>query len=150
MQDITFSVPIVSLDDLVAGPSEEENNGHGSNIDWQLYASITYDADRKRWYGSTHVSNQLGIHARPSSAIVNHSSRYNMGLFMRNDYTGSEMSSKSMLSFLTLVAAEGIPVTVSAEAHSAEDFEGKKAVYEILNYIQNVLPVIEPPKKDMD
>ena len=65
------------------------------------------------------VRNPEGLHARPADLLVRMASVYQSDILIGRD--GELVDCKSILSLLTLGAAEGTALTVSAEGGDAEE-----------------------------
>lgn len=59
------------------------------------------------------VPNRLGIHARPAALIVRKASEYRSEVFISNGV--DEVNAKSIMGVMTLAAAGGTRISVSAE-----------------------------------
>ncbi len=59
------------------------------------------------------VPNKLGIHARPAALIVRKASEYRSEVFISNGV--DEVNAKSIMGVMTLAAAGGTRVSVSAD-----------------------------------
>ncbi|HBV61422.1 MAG TPA: HPr family phosphocarrier protein [Rhodopirellula sp.] len=65
------------------------------------------------------VRNPEGLHARPADLLVRMASNYQSNILIGRD--GELVDCKSILSLLTLGAAQGTVLTVSAEGSDAEE-----------------------------
>ena len=65
------------------------------------------------------IKNKMGIHARPAAKLVNVANAFKSKISLARD--GQSVSSKSVLSILTLACPRGSLVTVKAEGKDAED-----------------------------
>jgi phosphocarrier protein HPr len=64
------------------------------------------------------IRNRLGLHARAAVKFVQMAGRYKAEIKVRKD--DIEVNGKSIMGLLTLVAALGMEITVSAEGPDAE------------------------------
>ncbi len=64
------------------------------------------------------VPNKLGIHARPAALIVRKASEYLSEVFISNGV--DEVNAKSIMGVMTLAAAGGTTVKISAEGPDEE------------------------------
>lgn len=76
------------------------------------------------------VKNDRGLHTRPSTEIVRLTSRYKSNI--RLVYQKMEVNAKSLLGILTLAAARGAKIRVTAEGEDAEE-----AVTSLITLAQN-------------
>lgn len=65
------------------------------------------------------IHNQYGIHARPAALFVKTASRYDSDIYVEKD--GNKVSGKSIMGLMTLEAAKGSKIKVSAEGIDAEE-----------------------------
>ena len=65
------------------------------------------------------ITNKLGLHARPASRLVQLTSGFPCNITIAKD--GVEANAKSILGVLTLAAAAGTTLTVTAEGDRAEE-----------------------------
>jgi phosphocarrier protein len=64
-----------------------------------------------------HVSNKLGIHARPAAMFVKTANRFSCDIFVEKD--GEKVNGKSIMGLMMLAAGPGSKVTVHANGHDA-------------------------------
>ena len=64
-----------------------------------------------------HVSNKLGIHARPAAMFVKTANRFSCDIFVEKD--GEKVNGKSIMGLMMLAAGPGSKVTVHAQGHDA-------------------------------
>jgi phosphocarrier protein HPr len=64
-----------------------------------------------------HVSNKLGIHARPAAMFVKTANRFSCDIFVEKD--GEKVNGKSIMGLMMLAAGPGSKVTVYAHGHDA-------------------------------
>jgi phosphocarrier protein HPr len=64
-----------------------------------------------------HVSNKLGIHARPAAMFVKTANRFHCDIFVEKD--GEKVNGKSIMGLMMLAAGPGSKVTVYAHGHDA-------------------------------
>lgn len=64
------------------------------------------------------IVNSLGLHARAAAQLVQTANRYRADIHVEKD--GMEVNGKSIMGVLTLAAAKGSSITVSAEGDDAE------------------------------
>lgn len=64
------------------------------------------------------IVNQLGLHARAAAQLVQTANRYRSEIHVEKD--GMEVNAKSIMGVLTLAAAKGSRITVSAEGEDCE------------------------------
>src|ERR1700746_1113951 len=64
-----------------------------------------------------HVSNKLGIHARPAAMFVKVANRFSCNIFVEKD--GEKVNGKSIMGLMMLAAGPGSKLTVHAEGHDA-------------------------------
>ncbi|MGD0258295.1 MAG: HPr family phosphocarrier protein [Verrucomicrobiota bacterium] len=64
-----------------------------------------------------HVSNKLGIHARPAAMFVKTANRFSCDIFVEKD--GEKVNGKSIMGLMMLAAGPGSKVTVHASGHDA-------------------------------
>jgi len=64
-----------------------------------------------------HVSNKLGIHARPAAMFVKIANRFSCDIFVEKD--GEKVNGKSIMGLMMLAAGPGSKVTVHANGHDA-------------------------------
>lgn len=65
------------------------------------------------------ITNQLGLHARPSALFVKIASRYQSDVTVEKD--GNVVSGKSIMGLMTLEAGMGSRMTVTAEGKDAAE-----------------------------
>jgi phosphocarrier protein len=65
-----------------------------------------------------HVSNKLGIHARPAAMFVKTANRFSCDIFVEKD--GERVNGKSIMGLMMLAAGPGSKVTVYANGHDAQ------------------------------
>ena len=65
------------------------------------------------------ILNQYGIHARPATLLVKASTRYNAEITIEND--GNVVSGASIMGLMTLAAACGTKLKVTAEGEDCEE-----------------------------
>src|SRR3954464_6840230 len=76
-----------------------------------------------------HVSNKLGIHARPAALFVKTANRFTCDIFVEKD--GEKVNGKSIMGLMMLAAGPGSKLTVHANGHDAS-----QALAEIETLIQ--------------
>jgi phosphocarrier protein len=76
------------------------------------------------------VKNDRGLHTRPSTEIVRLMSKYKSRVHL--GYQKMEVNAKSLLGILTLAAARGAKIKISAEGEDAEE-----AVTSLITLAQN-------------
>ncbi len=64
------------------------------------------------------ICNKLGLHARAASTFVKTSSKYQSNICIQNE-DGLGVNGKSILGIMTLAAAEGSQLTLTAEGTDA-------------------------------
>ena len=64
-----------------------------------------------------HVSNKLGIHARPAAMFVKTANRFTCDIFVEKD--GEKVNGKSIMGLMMLAAGPGSKLTVHAQGHDA-------------------------------
>lgn len=64
------------------------------------------------------VTNQLGLHARPASLIVQTANKFNAEIFLEKD--GISANAKSIMSVMMLAAAVNSQVKISAKGKDAQ------------------------------
>src|SRR5499433_2507246 len=64
-----------------------------------------------------HVSNKLGIHARPAALFVKTANRFKCDVFVEKD--GEKVNGKSIMGLMMLAAGPGSTLTVHANGHDA-------------------------------
>ena len=64
-----------------------------------------------------HVSNKLGIHARPAALFVKTANRFQCDVFVEKD--GEKVNGKSIMGLMMLAAGPGSKLTVSADGPDA-------------------------------
>ncbi len=64
-----------------------------------------------------HVSNKLGIHARPAAMFVKTANRFRCDIFVEKD--GERVNGKSIMGLMMLAAGPGSKVTVYAQGQDA-------------------------------
>ena len=64
-----------------------------------------------------HVSNKLGIHARPAAMFVKTANRFSCDIFVEKD--GEKVNGKSIMGLMMLAAGHGSRLTVHAQGHDA-------------------------------
>jgi len=64
-----------------------------------------------------HVSNKLGIHARPAAMFVKTANRFSCDIFVEKDC--EKVNGKSIMGLMMLAAGPGSKVTVHANGHDA-------------------------------
>ena len=64
-----------------------------------------------------HVSNKLGIHARPAAMFVKTANRFSCDIFVEKD--GEKVNGKSIMGLMMLAAGPGSKLTVHAQGHDA-------------------------------
>ncbi len=65
------------------------------------------------------ISNQYGIHARPAALFVKAASRFDADISVEKD--GTVVSGKSIMGLMTLEAARGAVLRVTAEGPDCEE-----------------------------
>jgi len=65
------------------------------------------------------IVNELGLHARAATALVQLASRFESELYLSKD--GREVNGKSIMGVLLLTATQGSRIEVRAEGPDAED-----------------------------
>ena len=74
------------------------------------------------------VSNELGLHARPSASFVKMAQRFKSNIFVEKD--GEVVNGKSILGLMTLAAGKGTKLRIIAEGNDAN-----RAIDELGNLI---------------
>ncbi len=74
------------------------------------------------------VGNQFGMHARPAALFVKAASQFDADISVEKD--GNEVSGKSIMGLMTLEAARGTVLRVTAEGDDCE---------EALNYLEQLI-----------
>ncbi len=69
----------------------------------------------------TIVCNETGIHARPASVFTNAAKRFSSHITIENLKTEKQANAKSILIVLTLIAAKGTEVLISAEGEDEKE-----------------------------
>ena len=64
-----------------------------------------------------HVSNKLGIHARPAAMFVKTANRFSCDIFVEKD--GEKVNGKSIMGLMMLAAGPGSKLTVHAQGQDA-------------------------------
>ena len=64
------------------------------------------------------IENELGLHARAATLLVQTASRYESDVYIIKD--GREVNGKSIMGILTLVATKGTKIRVQARGPDAE------------------------------
>ncbi|MFO1488981.1 MAG: HPr family phosphocarrier protein [Verrucomicrobiota bacterium] len=64
-----------------------------------------------------HVSNKLGIHARPAALFVKTANRFKCDVFVEKD--GEKVNGKSIMGLMMLAAGPGSKLTISAHGPDA-------------------------------
>ena len=64
-----------------------------------------------------HVSNKLGIHARPAAMFVKVANRYRCDIFVEKD--GEKVNGKSIMGLMMLAAGPGSKIKVLADGNDA-------------------------------
>ena len=64
-----------------------------------------------------HVSNKLGIHARPAALFVKTANQFSCDIFVEKD--GEKVNGKSIMGLMMLAAGPGSKLTVHAQGHDA-------------------------------
>ncbi len=67
----------------------------------------------------TKVMNRAGLHARPAALIVQTASQYESTIYIEKD--SEKINAKSIMGLLTMGAAYGTELAISAEGSDAED-----------------------------
>lgn len=65
------------------------------------------------------ICNQLGLHARAASRLVQEASRFESQVFLERD--GREVNAKSIMGVMMLAASKGTEVTVRANGPDADE-----------------------------
>ena len=73
------------------------------------------------------VLDAIGLHARPAAMLVRTAQEYDVEIVM--EYGGHSVNGKSIMGILTLAAAQGAKVTVTAEGCDAA--EAMRAIEEL-------------------
>ena len=69
-------------------------------------------ADEASLVRDFHVSNKLGIHARPAALFVKTANRFQCDVFVEKD--GEKVNGKSIMGLMMLAAGPGSKLTISA------------------------------------
>lgn len=64
-----------------------------------------------------HVSNKLGIHARPAALFVKTANRFACDIFVEKD--GEKVNGKSIMGLMMLAAGPGSKIKIHAVGHDA-------------------------------
>ena len=64
------------------------------------------------------IKNRAGIHARPAALIVRTANKYDAEIFLEKD--GTKINAKSIMGIITLGAAYGTELAISAEGEDEE------------------------------
>lgn len=75
------------------------------------------------------IVNRLGLHARPSAKVVQVASHFKSEIFLEKE-VGKPVNGKSILGVLTLAAAMGTEVLITADGEDEE--EALRAIAEVL------------------
>jgi phosphocarrier protein HPr len=75
------------------------------------------------------IQNRLGLHARPASMFVSLANKHRSDIWVQKD--GQRVNGKSILGLMTLAAAQGARIVISAQGADAE-----KAVQELEKLVQ--------------
>ncbi len=67
------------------------------------------------------ICNEQGLHARPSSALIKVAQEFESAILIRNLSAGTEADGKFLLEVMTLAAAKGTELEISAEGCDADD-----------------------------
>lgn len=78
------------------------------------------------------IVNKLGLHARPSAKVVQVASRFRSEIYLEKE-AGNPVNGKSIMGVLTLAAAMGNDITVSADGEDEE--EALRAVSEVVTSV---------------
>lgn len=65
------------------------------------------------------ISNQLGLHARAASKLVQEASRFESQVTIQRD--GREVNAKSIMGVMMLAASKGTEVTIRASGEDADE-----------------------------
>ena len=76
------------------------------------------------------ITNRLGLHARPSARVVQVASGFKSDIFLEKE-AGRPVNGKSIMGVLTLAAAMGTEILVTAEGDDEE--KALEAVSEVLS-----------------
>jgi phosphocarrier protein HPr len=76
------------------------------------------------------IENRLGLHARPSAKVVQVATKFKSEIYLEKD-AGNPVNGKSIMGVLTLAAAMGTEILVSANGEDEE--EALRAVCEVLS-----------------
>lgn len=79
------------------------------------------------------IKNETGLHARPASRFVQKASEFEAKIKLIREST--EVNAKSIMGVMSLGAEKGTEVTLKAEG-----MDEKKAIKELTNFINNILP----------
>lgn len=93
------------------------------------------------------VRNPEGLHARPADLLVRMASKYKASILIGKD--GEMVDCKSILSLLTLGAAQGTKLAISADGNDAQDalesiVQLFEAEFKIKNEDENEIEGVEP------
>src|SRR5213079_3451054 len=70
-----------------------------------------------------HISNKLGIHARPAAMFVKTANRFACDIFVEKD--GEKVNGKSIMGLMMLAAGPGSKLTIHAEGSDASQAIGE-------------------------
>ncbi len=92
------------------------------SADWVNYPPSQMSAKRPPTDESSlvrdfHVSNKLGIHARPAALFVKTANRFQCDVFVEKD--GEKVNGKSIMGLMMLAAGPGSKLTISAAGADA-------------------------------
>lgn len=65
------------------------------------------------------IKNQLGIHVRPATKLVNTAARFDSKIYIEKD--GLEADAKNILGILMLAASQGSKIVIRAEGGDAKE-----------------------------
>jgi phosphocarrier protein HPr len=89
------------------------------------------------------VRNPEGLHARPANLLVEMASRFDSSILIGKD--GEMVDCKSILSLLTLGAAQGTELSISADGVDAQDaLESIAQLFEAEFKLKNEMEGVEP------
>ncbi|MEA2031540.1 MAG: HPr family phosphocarrier protein [candidate division Zixibacteria bacterium] len=74
------------------------------------------------------IVNKLGLHARPSAALVSIASQFESSVFLSKD--GNPVNGKSIMGVMTLAAEMGSELSI--EVDGSDEEEAMKAILEII------------------
>lgn len=74
------------------------------------------------------IVNKLGLHARPSAALVSIASQFESSVFLSKD--GNSVNGKSIMGVMTLAAEMGSELSI--EVDGSDEEEAMKAILEII------------------